>query len=355
MSDRLHNILLLLFFISSLTACQPVLPVDIPTPSATYQVSVTPLPTKTKFAPTATLLLTPIPSSTPTDTLVSADVQNAEFIFIKETIPDGANYQPGQVFHKTWTIKNGGSRIWNAEYGLAITSTKLANETLGSLEKIPLPHAVKPGEIVEIGVDLIAPEQNGQYTVYYQLMDETETPVPNSQIWVSITVGNIPVVSSVGISVEFRKASMQAGEFTVDFCMQLPDGYAWYPWNVILSVDQQNYTPSGSRIDPVGATTANKCFSFNFPVLVSSGAIYQLSIGKVELPPEVNQAENCSRAQTTLRADYPGFDFTCAGPGSWYSNLVLPPGMTTEKADQLILDAMSSSIYGPWLINGSVP
>ena len=355
MSDRLHNIVLLLFVTLSLTACQLVEPIDIPIPSATYQISATPLPTKTRIAPTATLLFTPIPSSTPTDTLVSVDVQSAEFIFIEETVPDGANYQPGQVFHKTWTIKNGGARIWNAEYGLAITSSNPPNETLGSLEKISLPHAVKPGETVEIGVDLTAPEQNGQYTVYYQLVDERDAPVPNSQIWVSVTVGNIPIANNGGISAEFRNASMQAGEFTVNFCMQLPDGHAWYPWNVILSIDQQNYTPSGSRIDPLGATTANKCFSFSFPVLVSSGAIYQLSIGKVELPPEVNQAENCSRTQTTLRAVYPGFDFTCAGPGSWYSNLVLPPGMTTEKADQLILDAMSSSIYGPWLINGSVP
>jgi RNA polymerase sigma-70 factor (ECF subfamily) len=69
----------------------------------------------------------------------------------------------------------------------------------------------------------------------------------------------------------------------------------------------------------------------------------------------VIQSEQAAAAQTTLRIMYPGFDFTCAGPGLWYSNLVLPPGMATEKADQLILDAMSSSIYGPWLINGSVP
>lgn len=31
------------------------------------------------------------------------------------------------------------------------------------------------------------------------------------------------------------------------------------------------------------------------------------------------------------------------------------PGMTQEQADQLILDAMSSSIYGPWILNGIAP
>jgi hypothetical protein len=66
---------------------------------------------------------------------------------------------------------------------------------------------------------------------------------------------------------------------------------------VLLLVNQQGYSPSGSRIDPVGATTANKCFSFSFPVLITSGTTYQLSIGKVELPPEVHQAENCAYAK----------------------------------------------------------
>lgn len=30
-------------------------------------------------------------------------------------------------------------------------------------------------------------------------------------------------------------------------------------------------------------------------------------------------------------------------------------GMTKEQADQLILDAMSSSIYGKWILSGIAP
>lgn len=225
----------------------------------------------------------------------------------------------------------------------------------GCPEHIPLTQDVKPGETIQIKVDLVAPKQDGQYTVFYELQDETGMSVPNSQIWVTITVGNIPVLSSMGVSAQLISASMENSEFTVNFCMQLPDGRQWYPWNVLLLVNQQDYSPSGSRIDPVGATTSNKCFSFSFPVLITSGTTYQLSIGKVELPPEVHQAENCAYAQTTLRASYPGLDFKCAGPGAWYTNLVLPSGMTKEQADQLILDAMSSSIYGPWTLSGIAP
>ena len=238
---------------------------------------------------------------------------------------------------------------------LVRTSSSPANETLGSPERISLAKEVEPGSTIQIEVDLVAPKQNGQFTVFYQLQNETGLPVPNTQIWVAITVGNVPLPGSGGVTAQLISASMQNAEFAVYFCMQVPDGRQWYPWGVILLANQQRYSPTGSRIDPAGATTANKCFSFSFPVSIASGTNYELAIEKVELPPEVHQAENCAYAQKTLRATYPGLDFKCSGPGSWYFDLVLPPGMTKEHADRLILDAMSSSIYGPWILTGVVP
>jgi len=324
--------------------------------STTLQASTAPVPAATRLQPVVTPTITQLPSptitSTPTHTPHSP-AQDSKMIFMGETIPDGTNLQPGESFNKTWTIKNGGTLTWAEGFILIRTSSTPQNEFLSGPERIPITKEVKPGETFQIGVDLAAPTKNGRYTVFYQLQDETGSLVPNSQIWVTITVGNIPFVETGGVSARLVTASMQAGEFSVDFCMQLPDGRAWYPWDVILIANQQKYSPSGSRINPVGAMTANKCFSFSFPV--SSSISYQLSIGKVELPPEIHQAENCAYAQTTLRSAYPGLDFTCTGPGSWYTNLVLPSGMTKEQADQLILDTMSSSIYGPWLLNGSAP
>lgn len=360
MTLRLRSYILWLIVVITLSGCTPSLSVDTRPPATAIQATLTPFPTATNLPATVTPTMTPLPSSTSTSKPLITPLlltQDTTFVFIGETIPDGTNFQLGQTFQKTWTIKNGGTRTWEKSFVLVRTSSTPANETLGSLEQIPLTKEVKPGETIQIGIDLVAPKQNGQYTVFYQLQDATGSPVPNSQVWVIITVGNIPLPSSGGVTAQLVTASMQAGEFTVDFCMQLPDGRQWYPWDVILVANQQQYSPSGSRIDPVGATTANKCFSFSFPetVSISSGSPYKLSIGKVELPPEVHQAENCAYAQTTLRAAYPGLDFKCARPGSWYTNLVLPSGMTKEQADQLILDAMSSSIYGPWILNGSAP
>jgi len=343
-----------LIVVAILSGCTPEFTGDTKPQTTSIQATVTPFPTATNIPATFTPLPSPIFTSTPLATPKML-VQDITFIFIGETVPDGTNFQPRQAFQKTWTIKNSGTGDWDKSFELVRTSSNPVNESLGSPEHVPLAQDVKPGETIQIKVDLVAPKQDGQYTVFYELRDDTGMSVPNSQIWVTITVGNIPVSSSMGVNAQLLSAYTENSEFTVDFCMQLPDGRQWYPWNMLLLVNRQEYSPSGSRIDPVGATTANKCFSFSFPVSITSGTTYQLSIGKVELPPEVHQAENCAYAQTTLRASYPGLDFKCAGPGSWYTNLVLPSGMTKEQADQLILDAMSSSIYGPWTLSGIAP
>ncbi len=204
-------------------------------------------------------------------------------------------------------------------------------------------------------MDLTTPLQDGYYTVFYHLQDQKGTPVENTRIWVNITVGNANPITNQSAYATYQSSYMEFGVFNVYFCMQMPDERQWYPWNVSLIITDQHYQPEGSRIDPIGATTDFKCFTFSYPNEVSPNTDFQLSIDRIELPPEVHLEENCLRAQTNLRAAYPGLDFACTGPGLFYTNLIVPPGMTTTEADRLILDAMSSSIYGPWILEGKSP
>ncbi|MDD5466196.1 MAG: NBR1-Ig-like domain-containing protein [Anaerolineales bacterium] len=336
-----------------LASCFPS-PTVTPLPTATITaVSPTPFPTE------AVLPATPTPTSSPTITPTITATRPLEtgglaIVFIGETVPDGTNLQPGQAFQKTWTLKNGGTRPWVEGFTLAMVSSSPAGENLGSLDDIPLAQEVQPGETIQISVDLVTPEQDGRYTVYYQLRDEAGTPVPDSRIWVTVTVGAVSSTSSVttgSISAQFLGASLQGGEYNVTFCMQLPDSRAWFPWDVTLVVDQQPISPSGGRSDPATALTDHKCFTFSYPANgMEPGGSVQLSIGKVTLDPAVHQDENCASAKQVLMKEYPGLDFICGGPGFWYTHLVTPPGMTVEQADQLIMDAMSSAIYGPWVL-----
>jgi hypothetical protein len=349
---RRYSFVLLMSLLGS--ACQPVLEPAIPT--RTIQPVVLVPSTVATVTPTATPTATQSPTIPPEATstiLVNTSVQQKGFQFIQETIPDGSNFSPGEEFHKSWTIQNGGEQTWTTDYHLELSASTPSGENLDSPAEISLAREVLPGEKVELGVDLTAPEQTGRYVVYYQLMDGFGKALADSQVWVSITVGNLASPSLGGVTAQLVNASMQGGEFTVNFCTQLPDTRAWYPWAVTLQANNQTYSPSGSRSDMATALTANKCFGFSFPIELSSGTAYQLSIGKVELPPEVHQAENCASAQATLRSAYPGLDFKCSGAGSFYSGLVLPADMSTEKANQLILDAMSSAIYGPWVLSGT--
>ena len=335
-----------------LSACQASTPEISHTITVTEQPQII-IPTDTAIPPTP--MPTPSPTSTQTKPLSSPENQSdIKFSFISETIPDGTRYQPGETFRKTWTIKNSSPINWDG-FSLAVESSTPDGELLGSPAVISLPDSVTAGQMVEISVDLTAPMEDGNYTVYYHLQNQNGVPVENTRIWVTIIVGTGASSSTHYIYATYQSSTMESDEFTVNFCMQMPDERQWYPWGVTLDINNNQYSPSGSRIDPVGATTNYKCFAFSYPIQVTSNVDFQLSIERIELPPEVHQSENCQRAQTSLRAAYPGLDFACSGPGFFYTNLVLPPGMTTAEADQLILDAMSSAIYGPWILEGKFP
>lgn len=359
-----HFVWVILFL--GVAACSGQQPLNQPSLTPTPSMTPTLLPTKSFTATplVSTLSPTPVPTATVTTdipkTTSNTVTRDTSIRFVSESVPDGTQLKPGESFTKTWTIRNGGTGVWTGAYDLFLISSNPANEQLGSPESIPLSQEVKPGEEISIRVNLTAPSQDGLYTVVYQLRNEHGELILGSDLWVTIRVGEAPastpaVVGSVAATL--MGASQQDSEVSVDFCMQMPDSRAWYPWEVALTINQQQLSPSGSRIDPTTATTPYKCFHFSYPMSASlpSGTAYQLSINKIELPPEVNQAENCAYAQQILAAAYPGLSFTCGGPGYWYTNLVTPAGMTTEQADQLILDAMSNAIYGPWIFDGSIP
>ena len=347
-----------------LAACsgkQPTasLPLPSPSPSMTSTLPPTQAFTATPLPPTRSPSPIPMVTVTPKPTTETYTDETAIY-FVSETIPDGSQIAPGQAFTKSWKIGNSGPGTWTTDFDLFLVSSNPENEHLGAPDSTPLSQEVKPDEEIEISIDLIAPAQDGQYTVVWRLRNERGEWILGSDLWVIIRVGTSAtgsVAVEPSVTATLVGASQADREVSVAFCMQMPDSRAWYPWDVTLIIDQQSLSPSGSLIDPATATGVNKCFTFSYPSdkTIPSGVSYQLSVGNIGLPPEVHQAENCAYAWQVLTATYPGLDFTCAGPGFWYTGLVTPPGMTAEQADRLILDAMSSTIYGPWDLYGTLP
>ena len=128
------NSILILFGIVAFTimACLPVTLIAMPLlqpaqhdpvdAAATVQAIVTQTefamtqnaPTKTPIPPTAT----PVP---PTNTPVPTAITYCDWAaFITDvTVPDGTQFAPGEVFTKTWRLKNIGTCTWTPDYDIA--------------------------------------------------------------------------------------------------------------------------------------------------------------------------------------------------------------------------------------------
>lgn len=109
--------------------------------------------------------------------------------FIKDvTIEDGSILEPGQSFTKTWRIQNMGSCTWNSAYQLAFVS----GDMLGGALSWPLTDTqVPPGAIVDVSVQLRAPDEPGSYRGYWRFRDssgESFGLTSGGSIWVDIIV-----------------------------------------------------------------------------------------------------------------------------------------------------------------------
>lgn len=353
---RLRMLLIALLLIPLLAGCVGAPQVELPTlppnPIPTY------LPTILSLLPSATPL-PPTAVPTPRGTVhpeTAPVTEESMFEFISETVPDGTRFEPGQAFSKTWRYRNEGPLKWTKGYAFVRKSASPAGNPLSSHALVDISEEVSPGEEVDFTVDFVAPTTDGIYSVVYQIMNDRGELLSGTESWVTIIVGDVVTFSNGQVSAALKKGSFDQGLAAVDFCMDMPDARAWYPWGVTLMLEGKAIPPEGSVIDPATATTAHKCFRFTFPIieLLSSGKPFTLTIEKISLSPEVNQAENCAAAHAALTAKYPGLDFECTGPGNFYTDLVLPTGMSAEEADAIILDAMSSAIYGPWTLSGTL-
>ncbi|GIV65719.1 MAG: NBR1-Ig-like domain-containing protein [Chloroflexota bacterium] len=108
------------------------------------------------------------PPSSPTFTPVESvkPCERAEFVS-DVTIPDGSEFSPGQTFIKTWRLKNTGSCTWTTSYRVVFDS----GNVLGAPPSFNLPISVPPDGLVDISVNMKAPEQPREYESYWKLQN----------------------------------------------------------------------------------------------------------------------------------------------------------------------------------------
>ncbi len=81
------------------------------------------------------------------------------------TIEDGSKIPAGNVFTKTWRIRNAGTTTWNSNYSLRF----FKDDQMGAPNSVPLTKNVAPGELVELSVQLTAPNTAGRHRSSWKL------------------------------------------------------------------------------------------------------------------------------------------------------------------------------------------
>jgi hypothetical protein len=81
------------------------------------------------------------------------------------TVSDGTRMKPGEVFSKTWRLENFGSCPWTTNYAVVWFS----GENMGVTDVKPFTGPVKPGQIVDITIDMVSPDQPGTYQSNWKL------------------------------------------------------------------------------------------------------------------------------------------------------------------------------------------
>ncbi|HSD85772.1 MAG TPA: NBR1-Ig-like domain-containing protein, partial [Anaerolineae bacterium] len=85
------------------------------------------------------------------------------------TIPDNTITAPGSAFIKTWRLRNDGNCAWGPNQ--YVRSLVFFNgDRMGAPNEVPLLTQVPPGSIVDVSINLIAPQQAGTYRSEWMLL-----------------------------------------------------------------------------------------------------------------------------------------------------------------------------------------
>jgi len=177
--------------VAQLTATVPVVVVTAtPAPTNTIQIPTqAPTAAPTQVPPTATQ---PAPTAIPkTPTAIpptATPIPCYQVKFIDDiTIPDGTKIVAGNTFTKTWRLRNSGSCTWDNRFDIAfVDGTQMTSGTIWDLKK-----EVKPGETLDISIEMTAPSSVGTYQAKFQMVNPNGVrfgtgPDSKGSFWVKI-------------------------------------------------------------------------------------------------------------------------------------------------------------------------
>lgn len=90
------------------------------------------------------------------------------------SVPDGTVFAPGEVFTKTWKLKNTGTCTWNKFYAITFSG---GDDMFGATTT--LRRAIPPNGTGNVSLELTAPGTEGTYTSYWVMTNGSGAPFGN--------------------------------------------------------------------------------------------------------------------------------------------------------------------------------
>ena len=184
----------------TLPALATALPSRTLTPTATRRSTSTSLPDATETR-------TPVPIFSPTpvvvDILTMLNAQNDKLELVEDvTIPDGSILRPGEMFVKSWRLKNVGDTIWNNGYQLLVAyttpfaspqrshaifirTTNLIDFSISTWG--PRQYNVGKDQEVDLVIPLQAPKEPGDYVAEFFLVNQNNELI-YPKFWIQFKV-----------------------------------------------------------------------------------------------------------------------------------------------------------------------
>jgi hypothetical protein len=183
---KLKTISLILLLGLLLSACTSQTPTSTQIPEGVYTVvaqtltalytpvtaTATPLPATETPTPTPTLDITPslstgLTPTSPASAATTSGQQCYDAVFANDvTVPDGTIMSPGQIFTKTWAIKNTGSCDWDEIFALKFYSGDKMDG-----HRTVVSNVVKAGKTTSFSITMSAPTTPGTYIGYWRMVN----------------------------------------------------------------------------------------------------------------------------------------------------------------------------------------
>jgi hypothetical protein len=136
------------------------IPTFTPSPTVTPTVvTETPLPTATSTI--IFILSTPTPLVLPSSTTASTSSENYSCQITRVSPANGTTFDPRDSFDAFWTVRNNGQKNWDRN---SVDYVYSSGDKIHTISGYDLSENVRTGNSIDLGVDMQAPKNSGNYS-----------------------------------------------------------------------------------------------------------------------------------------------------------------------------------------------